>query len=199
MARALTDEETRTLRAFHRQFDRIRRSAIGQQRNVRVSTTTQMNFQTGEITVSASGFDPEAFQSQLPILRQFILNDPVNFGHVCNIIFQCCDRAELLDQVKEARRHWNEILAEVPEAIHQHLHQATDSLEDALKKLFYGYGGLFHVNIDAPEEENSVSAIEQALLHRAFPKLGWCLNVLDSVIYWWLDAPEKPVPPLSTN
>lgn len=30
-------------------------------------------------------------------------------------------------------------------------------------------------------------------LHRAFPKLCWCLNVVDSVIYWWLNAPDATV------
>jgi hypothetical protein len=199
MAKPLTDEETRKLRAFHRQVDRLRKSTIGQQRKVQVATATHFNLVAGEITTSSSGYDPEAFQSQLPLLRQFVLNDPVNFGHICNIIFQCCDRQELLAWVKEARKRWNEILAEVPEALHQHLHQATSSLEEALEKLFYGYGGLFHVNIDAPEEEQSVAAVEQALLHRSFPKMCRCLNVLDSVIYWWLDEPTKPVPPVPTK
>lgn len=199
MAKPLTDEQTRTLRAFHRQVDRLRHSSIGQQRKVQVSTATNFNFVTGEITTSSSGYDPEAFQSQLPILRQFILKDPVNFGHICNIIYQCCDRQELLAWVREARQRWTEILDQVPELMHQHLHQATSSLEEALEKLFYGYGGLFHVNINAPEEEQSVSAIEQALLQRSFPKMCWCLNVLDSVIYWWLDEPTKPVPPVRTK
>src|SRR4051794_20587048 len=84
MTRQLTNDEQLELRAFHRQVDRLRKSSIGQQRKAHVSVTTNFDFRTGQITASSKGYDPESFQSQLPVLRQFILNDPVNFGHICN-------------------------------------------------------------------------------------------------------------------
>ncbi len=124
------------------------------------------------------------------------MNDDITFGHICNIIYPNCDRPELQAWVREARKKWKETLRKVPEAMHQYLHQATSSLEEAIEKLFYGYGGLFHVNIHAPEEEQSVAAIEELLLHNAFPELLWCLNVIDSVINWWLDATTETVPPV---
>ena len=189
-----TTEEELKLRAFHRQFDRIRNSSIGKQGKVKISSTTKFDFTTGQIDTVVEGFDPELFQAQLPVLRQFILNDDISFNHICNIICKTCDRPELLAWVKEARRRWKENLATLPDAMHQHLHKTTDSLEDALKKLFYGYGGLFHIDIHAPEQDCSVAEIERLVLHRAFPFLCWCLNVIDSVIYWWLDAPHETVP-----
>ena len=192
------DEELR-LRAFHRQVDRLRKSAIGRQGRVQISTTTKFDFTTGEIATAFSGYDPDAFQAQLPILRQFMLNDDIGFYRTCNLIYQRCTRAELLAWVREGRKRWQENLAEVPEAMHQHLHQVTSSLEDALHKLFYGYGGLFHTDIRAADEEANVAVIEKLLLQKAFPKLCWCLNVIDSVIYWWLDEPTKTVPPAPVN
>jgi hypothetical protein len=52
------------------------------------------------------------------------------------------------------------------------------------------------VNIHEPEEDTSVRAIQHGLLQHAFPYLWWCLNALDSVIHWWLDAPNDTVPAL---
>lgn len=199
MAPPLTGDEELKLRAFHRLVDRLRKSAIGRQRKVQISTSTNFDFTTGEIATSMSGYDEEAFQAQLPILRQFMLNDDVSFNHICNLLYQRCPRPELLAWVKEARKRWKENLAEVPEAMHRHLHQATTSLEEAVEKLFYGYGGLFHTDIKAPDEEQNVATIERLLLHKAFPKLCWCLNVIDSVIYWWLDQPTLPVPQAPTT
>lgn len=199
MASSLTKEEERRLRAFQRQVDRLRKSSIIQQEKLTVSKSTNINFTTGEVTASFSGYDPELFQAQMPILRQFILQDSVNFGSICNVVYMKCDREELKAWVAEARRRWKESLKELPDTVDQHLHQVSTSVEDALEKLFYGFGGLFHVNTDAPDDEHSVSAIEGALLHRAFPHLVWCLNVVDSVIHWWLDASSEPVPPVTSS
>ena len=199
MTNPLTTEEELKLRAFSRQVDRLRNSSIVTQGKLKLSKTTQIDFTTGEIKASFSGYEPDAFHAQLPILRQFILQDSVNFGHICNIIYSRCSRSELKVWIAEARKKWNEKLQELPSAVDQNLHGAVSSLEDALHRLFYGYGGLFHVDINAPDEEEAVAAIEGALIHAAMPNLWWCLNVVDSVINWWLDAPHEPVPELPTQ
>jgi len=190
----LTEEETLKLKAFQRQFDRIRNSAIGQARNIRLSKSVHFNLVTGEVTSEFSGYDPELFQSLLPLLRQFFLNDAIGFYHVCNIIYQKCDRNELKAWIAEARRRWQENLASLPAEVDQHFHSANSTLAEAMQKVFYGYGGLFHIDIHAPHEDEAIKAIETELLHRAFPRLCWCLNVVGSVIYWWLDAPATEVP-----
>lgn len=196
MAEPLSQEDERCLRAFQRQVDRLRNSSIVQQGKLQLSFTTKIEFPTGRATTSFQGYEPELFQSQLPILRQFMLNDAVSFNHVHNIINRCCDRQELLDWTRLARRKWHERLTSLSGEVHRHFHQPELSVEEAIEKLFYGFGGLFHVNIDDPEEEASVSAIQEGTLHHAFPYLCWSLNVLDSVIHWWLDATGDTVPPI---
>lgn len=199
MSQPLTEVELLKLRAFQRQFDRIRNSAIGKARNIRLTKSNHFDFTTGEIKPEFSGYDPELFQAVLPILRQFFLNDDIGFFQICNISFQKCDRVELKAWIAEARKRWQENLASLPTEVDRNLHLANSTLEQALKKVFYGYGGLFHVDIHAPEEQKAVETIETALLHQAFPRLCWCLNVVGSVIYWWLDAPDVEVPSVATG
>lgn len=200
MARPLTPDETRILRAFQRQVDRLRKSSIVQSGKVTFKYSTKITFPSGEIDTGFEGYDKVAFQSQLPLLRQFLLQqDTINFNKIHNIVNQCCDRQDLLDWTRYARRKWMETLARLPVDDHRYFHGANQSVEDAVEKLFYGYGGLFHVNIDEPDEEEKVQEIQSATLQNAFPYFWNCLNNLDSVIHIWLDEPSKPVPPLPTK
>ena len=61
-------------------------------------------------------------------------------------------------------------------------------------KLFYGYGGLFHANIEQPDEEDHVRTTQEATLQTRFPNLCRCLLNLHAVIGLWLDEPDKAVP-----
>ncbi len=200
MTRPLTPDETRILRAFQRQVDRLRKSSIVQIGSVTFKYSTKLPFPSGEIETGFEGYEKVAFQSQLPLLRQFILEqDTINFNKIHNIVNQCCDRQDLLDWTRYARRKWMETLARLPIDDHRYFHGANQSVEDAVEKLFYGYGGLFHMNIDEPDEEEKVREIQEATLQNAFPYFWNCLNNLDSVIHIWLDEPSKPVPPLPTK
>ena len=105
-----------------------------------------------------------------------------------------CQRDDLREWATEAKRLWDEAFRRVPGSNDQILFGVNTSLEDALDKLFYGFGGLFHVDIDKPDEAESVGAIESALIHGVFPHLWRCLNILDSVINWWLDETSATVP-----
>lgn len=153
---------------------------------------------SGEVTTSFTGYDPELFQAALPILRQFVLADEINFNRIHNVINQRCNRPELVAWCRYARRKWDEILDTLPDEVHRHFHVEAPTVEEALEKVFYGYGGLFHVDIHAPLEEEGMRAIEHGMIHHAFPRLCWCLNVIDSVIYLWLDAAQADVPPVPT-
>lgn len=161
---------------------------------VQVSTTTKF-----DLTTAFTGYDPEAFQARLPILRQFIPDDHVWFFPIRNILYQRCPRPESLAWVREARKRWQENSADVPEATHRHLRHATSSPDEALEKLVYGYGGLFPTAVNAADEEKNLAVIEQSLLHKALPDLCNCPNVIDSVIYWRPDEPTPPVPPAPTE
>lgn len=192
----MTPDEELAIRAFQRQVVRLRNSSIVSEGKVRLSLTTNISLPSGEVTKSFEGYDRERFQAQLPILRQFILSDEISFNHIHNIMNRCCDRSELVSWIRYARRKWDERLASLPEKVNRHFPSAIISVDEALKRVFYGYGGLFHVDIHEPEEDLSIRAIEDEMLHGAFPYLFWCLNVFDSAIHWWLDEPGEEVPPL---
>jgi hypothetical protein len=199
MVRPLTTEETLSLRAFQRQVNRLRQSSIVQSGNVTFKYSTKITFPTGEIDTGFEGYDKVAFQAQLPLLRQFLLQDSINFNRIHNLVNQCCDRQDLLDWTRYARKKWADTLARLPFDSHRFFHGANQSVEDAVEKLFYGYGGLFHVDINEPDEEENVREIQEATLQNAFPYFWNCLNNLDSVIHIWLDEPAKTVPPLPTK
>lgn len=200
MARQVTPDEMLILRAFQRQVDRLRKSTIVQGGKVTFKYSTKITFPSGDIETAIEGYDEVAFQSQLPILRQFLLQrDTINFNRIHNLVNQCCDRQELLEWTRYARKTWMDTLARLPIDEHRFFHDAKLNVEDAAEKLFYGYGGLFHVNPQEPLEEESVREIQEATLQHAFPYLWNCLNNLDSVIHLWLDEPSKPVPSLPTK
>ena len=48
---------------------------------------------------------------------------------------------------------------------------ANLTVKEAIKKVFYGYGGLFHVNIHEPKEEENIRAIQEGMVQHAFPYL----------------------------
>lgn len=195
MARQATPEELLILRAYQRQVERLRQSEIIQSGRVTFKYTTQLTFPTGEIATSFAGYDPVEFQSVLPVLRQFLLQqDAINFLRLHNLLNQCCDRPELLAWVRHARREWMKALSSLPIGEHRYFHDAKDDVEAAVQKLFYGYGGLFHVDLNQPQEANDVREIQEATLQHAFPRLWNCLHTVDSVIHIWLDEPNKPVP-----
>lgn len=199
MASTLNNDELLALRAFHRQVDRLRQCSIVKQGKVKLSSRTNFDMVSGEVITSFTGYDPELFQAALPIKRQFVLNDEISFNRMHNVVNQRCDRPELVGWCRYAKRKWDAKLASLPDEVHRHLHVAPPTVDEALEKVFYGYGGLFHVDIKAPQEEEGMRAIEHGMLHHAFPHLCWCLNVIDSVIYWWLDATKAKVPPVPTK
>lgn len=191
----LTEQEMKVLRTFQRQVERLRGSSIVRQGKLTLKKTFGIDLATGEKTLTFSGYDPELFQAQLPLIRQFVLQqDQINFIRVCNLILRRCQRQVLKEWTTEAKRLWNESFRRVPEVNDQMLFGVTASLEESLDKLFYGFGGLFHANIDESDEESSVAAVKEALIHSEFPYLLRCLNIVDSVIWWWLDETTATVP-----
>ena len=199
MARLLTPKEKLILRTYRRQVNRLRQSSIVQRGGITLKYSTKIDFPTGEIDTVFEGYDKEAFQAQLPLLRQFLLQDTINFNRIHNLVNQCCDRQDLLGWTRYAREKWTETLSRMPIDEHRFFHDANQTVEAAVKKLFYGYGGLFHADINEPDKEEEVREIQEATLQNAFPYFWNCLNNLDSVIHIWLENPSKPVPPVPTN
>ena len=122
--------------------------------------------------------------------------EDVHFNRIYNIIYTTCDRDDLKEWAVEALRIWKEGLGRVPDEIDQHFHQVNTSVDEAIEKLFYGYGGLFHVDINDPDEQEKIHAIEESLLHHAIANLFAALKILDCVIIRWLDDPGLKTPPV---
>lgn len=197
MANQISTKEENTLRTFQQQFDKLRQSSIGKQGKLQTKSKTSLDLKTGETTAEFVGYDRERFQSQLPILRQFILKkDAIRFDAVCDIIINKCPRQELIAWAKEAKKRWDDALADLPSEERQNIFGVSLSVAKAFDRVFYGDGGLFHASPSAQKEDASTRAIIEELLQTAFPRMANALNIIDSVIYWWLDAPHTPVSPV---
>ena len=199
MAQTLTDKESRTLRAFQRQVDRLRDSSLNPSGPLTMKTSVSLSLDTGKVETQFEAYDKTKFQAQLPILRQFILQDVVNFNHVHNLIEKYCDRTELKEWNRLTRQKWIEALKGMPIESHQYFHGATQTVEQAVESLFYGYGGLFHVDMDKPPESETEREIRETTVQNAFPDLWTCLHNMHAVINLWLDEPTREVPPLPTH
>ncbi len=199
MAQTLTDEESRILRAFQRQVDRLRDSSLNPSGPLTMKTTVSLSFDTGNVETHFEAYDETKFQAQLPILRQFILQDVVNFQRVHNLVEKCCDRSELKKWNRLTRQKWNETLKGMPIESHQFFHGATQTVEQAVESHFYGYGGLFHVDINKPPESETERGIRETTVQSAFPDLWSCLHNMHAVINLWLDEPTREVPVLPTD
>lgn len=197
MPNSLTSHETNLFRAFQRQVHRLRKSTLLRSGKVSLKKRVDIDLVTGEKNLTFSGYDSDALQAQLPIFRQFILrrkNDEISFDRIANIVAHKCPRAELCEWIAEAKGLWANAWRRMPSLTDQSMFAVSTSLEEAVDKLFYGFGGLFHVDVNQPDEESATTTIEEALLHEGILHLWRCLNIVDSVIWWWLDQPTASVP-----
>ena len=194
----LTEEEELKLRAFQRQFDRIRQSSIGQLVSVELKQKYHQDLVTGEITdIDFEGFDPELFQAQVPIFRQFVLQkEPVYFGKIHNIIMSKCSNQDLKDWTRYSLKKWSEHWQSLSDETLALSDGSSFSAEEATNELFYGYDGLFHVKIGIEPKSRSIDTIYKATFQKKFPVFLQCLNIMDATIIKWLDEPELSTDPL---
>jgi hypothetical protein len=184
------------LRAFQRQTDWMRRSRLMQAKNVKFSLS--LNFVPKKNPIwQFEGFEKEHFLAVLPVFRQFVLNDePVHLYSIHNIIMRYCNRQEIKAWVAYARREWKETLEAMPNSI---LYAFTQfkSLDEIVQKYFYGFGGLFHLDLETEANPLQSEEVMLAAVQKAFPRLWRCILNVDSSITLWLDKPNEPVPDLS--
>ena len=62
MARPLTETETRSLRAFQRQVDRLRRSTLAQGKDVKLTYSQKIDNSSGQVETTFEGYEKDAFQ-----------------------------------------------------------------------------------------------------------------------------------------
>lgn len=184
------------LRAFQRQTDWMRRSRLMQAKNVKFSLS--LNFVPKKNPIwQFEGFEKEHFLAVLPVFRQFVLNDePVHLYSIHNVIMRYCNRQEIKAWVVYARGEWKETLESMPNSI---LYAFTQfkSIDEIVQKYFYGFGGLFHLDLEPEINPLQSEEVMLAALQKAFPRLWRCILNIDSSITSWLDKPNEPVPELS--
>ncbi len=186
------------LRAFQRQAEWLRNSKVLSTGKVQLKFSVTFSMETKDSTHSFQGYDNEQFLAILPVLRQFILNDePVNMLRIHNLIMKECDREDIKSWVVYTRKGWMETLNGIP-SDHLIFFHNCGTVTEAVQQLFYGFGGLFHVQLDEPRLDDQQQLILTAALHKAFPRLWNSIRNMESLIHAWLDDPGFPLPPIPT-
>ncbi len=190
----IPQDDLKRLRAYERQVEWLRNSKLLSTGKVSFKFNTKYSFTTGETSLEFEGYDETEFLAVLPVLRQFVLQgEPVTLYGIHDVIMKHCERKELTDWVKLARRQWSETLNKLPSDRLVFFHKSS-SVDDVIEHLFYGFGGLFHVDLDKPENDEQTIVLLNAALQKAFPKMVNSIFNIDAVIHMWLDDPSKTVP-----
>lgn len=150
--------------------------------------------------VEMDAFDLDEFRSFMLTFRQFRLKgcDDVNFGRVCNLIHQHCDREELQAWGAHYRKAWNAVWSE-PLGIGVARGEGEAKNYTAAEFFdVWAYAGQFHSN---PAKEKELAGMPhlapEALMLMFQSRLAGLFSILRSVaevIRLWLDAPDDLVP-----
>lgn len=104
---SISDDDLKRLRAFVRQVEWLRNSKLLSTGKVSFKFNTKYSFTTSDMSFEFEGYDETHFLAVMPVLRQFILQkEPVSLFRIHNILMQHCDRKELKDWVRHARKQW---------------------------------------------------------------------------------------------
>lgn len=193
----ISEVEIDRLRAFQRQADWLRNSKLLETGKVTFKTTVPLI--GSESLFQFEGYDETAFLAVLPVLRQFILQkEPVNFNYIHNLLMAHCDRDDLKEWVKFSLKQWKATFAGLSTK-NSVLFNQTASPEKAIQQVFYGYSGLFHVDLKMPANDRQTTVVLNAAMQQAFPVLWNSIRNIESVITIWLDNPSASVPPCPTD
>ncbi|MBA4032001.1 MAG: hypothetical protein C0478_14075 [Planctomyces sp.] len=193
----LTDYETRVLRTFQRQVDRLRQSTLLKSGTTTLVTTFTKDLRTGKDSLLFEGFDKDQLHAILPVLRQFILDqDDINIHRVSAIILSKCNRPQSKEWVEYLKAEWEKTLEHTVQGGASLFPGGTATTDASISTYFYGFDGLFHCDVNEVESKGSSASIRESLLHRAVPHLANCLSRIDTVIHAWLDDPSMILPPV---
>jgi hypothetical protein len=106
---------------------------------------------------------------------------------------QRCTRSEITVWVAYARKEWKVTLESMPGSILYAITQFKN-VEEIVQKYFYGFGGLFHVDLEAGVNSMQSDEVMLSALQKVFPRLWHCIRIVDSSITSWLDKPNDPIP-----
>jgi hypothetical protein len=193
----LSPDEEESLRLFQRRVKDLRECGVVTQGEV----TLKVDFPFGGMvdwdSVPFKGFDRDHFRSAMQTLRQFLLNDDgVSFFRICKLIRRRCDRPELVNWSEYARSFWKRTLETAPLSFR--VGSKLFAVKEAIDLMLYGF--LAHTKTEPAKEWDALSPGGKATIYfivqRSLFDLFYGLNLVNSVILYWLDEPETPVPVL---
>ncbi len=182
-----TEADIQILRAFQKLVRRLYESNLVQKPPPRVRISRKFDCVGGKHEDHFEGYEADALQAQLPLLRQFIADgEKVQLGRVLNLVAWKCPEAELRRQAGEVKDAWQRLLRQEPDGFEQGVYGLTGTLLQECEKLFYGAEGLFHIDPHAAVSE-PLTIFTGARLHLYLKGLISCLGEAHRIISVWLD------------
>jgi hypothetical protein len=195
----LSPDENDLLRLYQRRVQDLRECGVVRQGQVTLSVNLPLGGPVDWDSVPFQGFDRDHFRSAMQTLRQFLLNDDaVSFYRSCKLIRRRCHRPELVEWSEYARSFWKRTLDTAPLSFR--VGNKLFTVKEAIDLMLYGF--LAHTKTEPAKEWDAISPGGRATIYfivqRSLFDLFYCLNLVDSVILYWLDKPDVPVPTLGT-
>ena len=193
----LSPDEEALLRLFQRRVQDLRECGVVTQGQVTLKVDFPLGCSVDWDSVPFKGFDRDHFRSAMQTLRQFLLNDDaVSLNRICKLIRRRCDRAELVNWSKYAQSFWKRTLETAPLSFR--VGSKLFTVKEAIDLMLYGF--LAHTKTEPAKEWDTISPGGKATLYfivqRSVFRLFYALTLVDSVILYWLDKPDAPIPVL---
>ena len=191
----LSPDEEESLRLFQRRVQDLRECGVVTQGEVTLKVDFPLGGMVDWDSVPFKGFDRDHFRSAMQTLRQFLLNDDaVSFFRICKLIRRRCDRSELVNWSEYARTFWKRTLETAPLGFR--VGSKLFTVKEAIDLMLYGF--LAHTKTEPAKEWDALSPGGKATIYfivqRSLFDLFYVLNLVNSVILYWLDEPNTPVP-----
>ncbi len=193
----LSADEVSLLRLFQRRVQDLRECGVVTQGQVTLKVNFPLGGQVDWDSIPFTGFDRDHFRSAMQTLRQFFLNDDdVCFSRIVKLIRRRCGRPELVEWSEYARSFWKRTLDTAPLSFQ--IGSKLFTVKASIDIMLYGF--LAHTKTQPAKEWEAISPGGKATIYfivqRSLFDLFYCLNLVDSVILYWLDKPESVIPTL---
>ena len=195
----LSEDERKALRAFQRIAQRLQNSNLVKKAPSRIRISRKFDGASGGCKDVVEGYEPDALQAQLPLLRQFILTrDKVELGRVLSLVRRRCQDEALRKRAKEVKKAWNQLLHEESKDTDLGIYGISGTLHEECLDLFYGADGLFHVDPskDPPDQPDVFNGVKLRLYVRGLIN---CICETQWIVGSWLDVDSGSEEPLAST
>ncbi len=190
----LTDAEIQVLKAFQKLVRRLYESNLVKKPPPRVRISRKFDCVGGGHEDRFEGYEADALQAQLPLLRQFIEDgEEAQLSRILNLVAWKCPDEEMRRRAGDVKEQWHTLLKREPDSFEQGVYGLTDTLLQECKNLFYGAEGLFHIDPTASVSD-PLSVFTGARLHLYLRGLIGCLGESHRLISTWLGNDEQESP-----